>query len=148
MRIRERLHSPTNANEFMTHSKFWISLFLLCSWPIASLAQRPIVLTDVTVINATGVAPRPNCAVIITGNRIDSIVDARRRASIPKGARIIRAPGKFVIPGLWDMHVHLTANDLPAFVAYGVTGVRDMGNILSEVDAWRAQISDGTLVGP
>jgi len=46
------------------------------------------------------------------------------------------------------MHVHLTTTDLPAFVAYGVTGVRDMGNILSDVEKWRAQISDGTLVGP
>lgn len=105
-------------------------------------------LTEVTVIDGTGAAPRPNRAVIIRGNRIDSIVDAGRRASIPKGARIVRAPGKFVIPGLWDMHVHLTTTDLPAFVAYGVTGVRDMGNILSDVEKWRAQISDGTLVGP
>ena len=132
----------------MTLSKFCIILVLLCSSPITSLAQRAIVLTEVTVIDATGAEPRPNCAVIIRGNRIDSIVDANRRASIPKAARIIRAPGKFVIPGLWDMHVHLTAEDLPAFVAYGVTGVRDMGNVLSDVDAWRARISDGTLVGP
>src|SRR2546430_15744207 len=131
----------------MTYTKFCISLVLLCGWSIASLAQRPIVLTEVMVIDATGAAPRPNRAVIIIGNRIDSIVDANRRTSIPKGARMIRAPGKFVIPGLWDMHVHMASKDLPAFVAYGVTGVRDMGNILSDIDMWRAQISDGTLIG-
>ena len=98
---------------------------------------KALVLTDVTVIDGTGAAIRPNSAVIITGNRIDSIVDSRRSESFPKGARVIRAAGKFVIPGLWDMHVHLSAEHLPLFVAYGVTGVRDMGNKLSDVDSWR-----------
>ncbi len=126
----------------------FISIVLVCAWTTSSLAQGSLVLTGVTVIDGTGAAIRPNSAVIITGDRIDSIVDARRRESFPKGARVIRAAGKFVIPGLWDMHVHLSARDLPLFVAYGVTGVRDMGNRLADVDSWRAQIADGTLIGP
>ena len=83
----------------------------------------------------------------MTGNRIDSIVDAGH-GSFPKGAHVIRATGKYVVPGLWDMHVHLRAEDLPLLVAYGVTGVRDMGNKLADVDSWRAMIADGTLIGP
>jgi imidazolonepropionase-like amidohydrolase len=107
-----------------------------------------LVVTGVTVIDGTGTAPLTNRAVIITGDRIVGIVDAADKGPIPKGARVIQARGKFVIPGLWDMHVHLTANDLVALVAYGVTGIRDMGNMLSEVDSWRAQIAAGTRVGP
>ncbi|MGH7496058.1 MAG: amidohydrolase family protein [bacterium] len=126
----------------------FISLALVCMCAASSLAQRSLVLTEVTVIDGTGAAIRPNSAVIITGNRIDSIVDTRRRESFPRDARVIPAPGKFVIPGLWDMHVHLGAKDLPLFVAYGITGVRDMGNRLSDVDSWREQIADGTLIGP
>jgi imidazolonepropionase-like amidohydrolase len=112
-----------------------------------SAAQQSLVLSDVTVIDGTGEAPRANRTVIITGDRIARIVDASV-STVPKGARVIQARGKFLIPGLWDMHVHLTASALPALVAHGVTGVRDMGNILSDVDSWRAQIAGGTRVGP
>jgi imidazolonepropionase-like amidohydrolase len=125
-----------------------LSLALLCLWSTNSQAQGSLVITNATVIDGTGSAPRSNSAIIITGNRIDSIIDAGHRASFPNGARIIDAAGKFVIPGLWDMHVHMRASDLPLFVAYGVTGVRDMGNRLADVDDWRARIATGALVGP
>ena len=109
-------------------------------------AQQSLVIRDVTVIDGTGAAPRANRTVIITGDRIAGIVEASSR-TVPKDARVVQARGKFLIPGLWDMHVHLTASALPAFVAYGVTGVRDMGNILSDVDSWRAQIASGKRSG-
>jgi imidazolonepropionase-like amidohydrolase len=63
----------------------------------------------------------------------------------------------FVIPGLWDMHVHLVFGDwfpdaqeisLPLFVAHGVTGVRDMGSELDIVQGWRNEIEPGRLIGP
>lgn len=46
------------------------------------------------------------------------------------------------------MHVHLARSHFPVLVSYGITGVRDMGNILSDVDAWRAKIDAGAMVGP
>jgi hypothetical protein len=76
---------------------------------------------------------------------------------IPKGAKIVDAAGKFLIPGLWDMHVHTIFGDwipkdekiiLPLFVANGVTGVRDMGSDLGAVKEWRSQIAAGKLLGP
>jgi imidazolonepropionase-like amidohydrolase len=118
-----------------------VLLFLLSS-------QSTLVITDVSVIDCTGSAVRPHRAIFVSGSRIDSIVDATSHASFPKNAQVIRATGKFVIPGLWDMHVHLTAGHLPILVAYGVTGVRDMGNLLGDVDLWRARIGDGTMIGP
>jgi imidazolonepropionase-like amidohydrolase len=120
----------------------------LCTGSTRSSAQASLVLTDVTVIDGSAAAVRTSRTVIIAGDRIAAIVDATDTTAIPKGAHVIRARGMFLIPGLWDMHVHLRAQDLPALVAYGVTGARDMGNVLSDVDSWRAQIAAGTLVGP
>jgi imidazolonepropionase-like amidohydrolase len=108
--------------------------------------QSPLVVTGVTVVDGTGSPPQRDRTVIIIGDRIEAIVDAK--AAIPKAARTVSARGKFLIPGLWDMHVHLRERDLPVLAAYGVTGVRDMGNILSDVDAWRARINAGVLIGP
>jgi imidazolonepropionase-like amidohydrolase len=135
----------------MLPAKSWslcISLVFLCASMTASPAESPLVLTHVTVIDGTGASPRSNKTLIIISNRIDAIIDASAGTQIPKGARVIPAAGKFLIPGLWDMHVHLRASDLPVLVAYGVMGVRDMGNILSNVDKWRGEISSGTLTGP
>src|SRR3984885_13300755 len=123
-------------------------------------AQKPdrtaLVLTNVTVIDATGAAPKPGMAVVIESNRIARIVETRK-AKIPAGARVVDATGKFLIPGLWDMHVHIVFGDwipggkevsLPLFVANGVTGVRDMGGDLEVEEGWRKEIAAGTLIGP
>lgn len=65
--------------------------------------------------------------------------------------------GKFLIPGLWDMHVHMVFGDwfprgkevtLPLLIANGVTGVRDMGGELEVLQQWRGEIAAGTLIGP
>ena len=69
----------------------------------------------------------------------------------------IDGSGKFLIPGLWDMHVHMVFGDwfprgkevtLPLFIANGITGVRDMGGELEVLQQWRKEISAGTLIGP
>src|SRR5207253_2464696 len=59
--------------------------------------------------------------------------------------------GQFVIPGLWDMHVHLSFAGEPALldlVAAGVTGVRDMGGDVWQLDGWRREIAEGVRSGP
>jgi len=112
------------------------------------LAQ--IALTHVTVIDMIGEQPLTDTTVVITGERI-SAVGKSGTVAIPAGARVIDATGKYLIPGLWDMHVHLSyarASALPVLVANGVTGVRDMGSDLGEIDAWRAQIAAGVIAGP
>lgn len=78
----------------------------------------------------------------------DHIVSIGRTA--PAGARVIEGRGKFVIPGLWDMHVHLwyKQNQLPVFLAFGVTGVRDMGSDFERTSAWRKAIDSGAAIGP
>src|ERR1700685_4601713 len=92
--------------------------------PVAK--QPALVLTHVTVIDATGAAAKPDVTVIITGDRIHQIASSQK-VQRPKNAQVVNAAGKFLIPGLWDMHVHWYERDyLPLFIANGVTGVRGM----------------------
>ncbi|MGH7555983.1 MAG: amidohydrolase family protein [Longimicrobiales bacterium] len=70
---------------------------------------------------------------------------------MPASARRIDATGKYLVPGLWDAHVHFmnaTAVALPVFLANGVTSVREMGGFLDSTRAWQARMQNGTLVGP
>jgi len=113
-------------------------------------ASRPLAITHVTVIDATGRSATPNMTVLISGERITQI-DTSAEVSVPRGAQVVNGAGKFLIPGLWDAHVHLswtTASALPVLIANGVTTVRDMGGRLSELDDWRTKIVTGILVGP
>ncbi|AHM58762.1 amidohydrolase [Flammeovirgaceae bacterium 311] len=71
---------------------------------------------------------------------------------IPVKTNIVDAQGKYVIPGLWDMHVHLDMageESLPYFIANGVTGVRDMGtDQLDTLKRWRREVEQGQRIGP
>lgn len=66
----------------------------------------------------------------------------------PRGARRVDGRGQFLIPGLWDMHVHAEEGDLPLLVSWGVTGVRDMGGSLADLAGWRRRIAADSLEGP
>jgi imidazolonepropionase-like amidohydrolase len=109
-----------------------------------------LVFTNVTVIDGTGTGARTGMTVVIRKDRIDTI-GKTAEVAVPNGSQVVNATGKFMIPGLWDMHVHLTdakPSAIPALVANGVTGVRDMGSLLKDLDQWRVKIEDGTLIGP
>jgi len=117
---------------------------------ITKNASRLIAITHVTVIDATGSPAMPDMTVVITDDRITNL-GKTGKVRVPKGAEVVDGSGKFLIPGLWDMHVHLsitTESTLPAFIANGVTGVRDMGGDLSQIDGWRKSIAAGLLIGP
>lgn len=115
----------------------------------AAQTSRTLVISDVTVISPRHNRVEAHENVVIEGERISAVVPASSR--VPKEARIVRGEGRFLIPGLWDAHVHLTKAGillLPLFVANGITGIRDMGSDLSEVSMWRSQITAGQLIGP
>jgi imidazolonepropionase-like amidohydrolase len=84
--------------------------------------------------------------VIIAGNRIVS-VGADEPQTLPAGALKIDATGKFLIPGLWDMHAHVAEGDGLLNLAAGVTTVRDLGNSIDELMARRKRIEAGTEIG-
>jgi imidazolonepropionase-like amidohydrolase len=111
--------------------------------------QYALVIGNVTVIDGTGAAPESGMTVVIEQGRISAIGtegSLRYSASAP----VIDGTGKYLIPGLWDMHVHLRdlEGTLPLFIVNGVTTVRDMGSELRQTVAMREQIDAGVLVGP
>jgi imidazolonepropionase-like amidohydrolase len=112
-------------------------------------ADNILVISNATIIDGTGAAPRPGMTVVIDQGRISEIGETGR-LHYPRSARIIDGTGKYLIPGLWDMHVHLRdlEGTLPLFVVNGVTTVRDMGSDFEATNALREQIAAGTLVGP
>ncbi len=113
----------------------------------ASHTSSSLILRDVTLIDGTGASPREHVSVLVRSGVIEEVGESLEA----RGARIVEGRGRFLIPGLWDAHVHLTycnETDLGVLVANGVTAVRDMGGNLDLLDGWRARIEDGELVGP
>ncbi len=109
--------------------------------PAAQIAIRDVTLIDV----ASGTA-RPHTTVIVDDGKISRVGPA---TAFPASTRVVSGKDKFLIPGLWDMHVHLYYKQyLPLFVAFGVTGVQDMGGDFSKVKVWRDEIESGAAVGP
>ncbi len=136
----------------LTLALLLISFALPTAQSQQKLQQNILAISDVTVIDATGAPAKPNMTVIITGDRITTIVKTGEVA-IPKNAQLIDGKGKFLIPGLWDMHVHTVLGSLPErffplFIANGVTGVRDMAANLGLLKQLRKDINEGKRVGP
>jgi imidazolonepropionase-like amidohydrolase len=127
------------------------SLLLFAS---SSGSAQTLTITHATVVDVSNGQLHPENTVVIERNRIVSVVV--HGPTSPSG-KVIDAHGRFLIPGLWDMHTHVffdhTAADgkdliLPLFVAFGITGVRDMGSALSPVLEARDAIAAHRLLGP
>jgi imidazolonepropionase-like amidohydrolase len=116
--------------------KLFCLAFSLCS-------AQSLVIENVTVIDASGAAARPGMSVGIEKGLITEI---KKSIKAPKGADIIDGTGKFLIPGLWDMHVHISAPEVffPLLIASGVTGVREMFTGVPRIFA--AGFLDGPLM--
>jgi len=140
--------------------KFIAKVFflILCSSPATRAGTTaPLVLQHVTVIDGTGAASQPDQTVVITDGRI-SAIGLASQVKYEKTARIIDGQGKFLIPGLWDMHVHIAGVSadpswskdvlLPLLLANGITGVRDMGGDLEVLLSWKRDVASGKLIGP
>ena len=117
--------------------------------------QETLVITDVNVIDVRTGEVREDQVVVIERTRITTVGSKGTR--YPRNAPTVNAKGGYLIPGLWDMHVHLVFGDwfplaqeisLPLFIANGVTSVRDMGSELDTVQAFRNQIESGERLGP
>ena len=110
-----------------------------------------LVIAHATVIDATNPAPRRDQTIVVSGARIVAVGPYATTAR-PANARVIDASGKFVIPGLWDMHTHTDVPEgratLAAYVVSGVTGIRDMVGRWDTLTTWRREIFAGKLIGP
>jgi len=116
---------------------------------VSSAPETALWVRDVSVIDPRR-GPLTPRTVVVEDGRITRIEESSSDAS-PKTARVIEGAGQFLIPGLWDMHVHLSntkESALPILLAHGVTSVRDTGGRLSEIDLWRGEIRSGKIDGP
>lgn len=87
-----------------------------------------LAILHVTVIDMTGAPPRPDHTVLVRGERIVRVAPANE-VEVPSGASMLDGRGRWLVPGLWDMHAHTSRpeRDLPLYLANGITGIRDMG---------------------
>ena len=144
---------------------------------LAVLQPKPppdlVLIQRVTVVDCSSPKPRPDKDVLIQGDKIVSVsktrypsgsAGARQRwdgrdvrvpgktdyPSAPTGARVVDGKGKFLIPGLWDMHVH--GSWIPSFagiyLANGVTGIRDMFDLVGGALSMRDAVKSGKMLGP
>lgn len=134
-----------------------IALFFCCLFvALQTFADPAIAIKNVNVIDATG-SPVQADRTVIFQNGVISEIGPAAKVKIPPGAQVVDGAGKYLIPGLWDMHVHtaLVANPewmrkvcLPFFTANGITGIRDMGGDFDLIRQVRKEIESGQTVGP
>ena len=114
------------------------------------ISQSSVAIRNVTVIPMTAGGPTANQSVVIRDGRIAEIGPSAQ-VRIPDGASVIDGTGKYLIPGLFEMHAHTSktrASALGLYVVYGITTIRDQGSEHAEVLRWRREIRDGSRVGP
>ncbi len=106
-------------------------------------------ITHVTVIDpGSGGDEQRDMTILFRGSMIMA-VEKSAQARIPSGTELHNEPGRYVIPGLWDAHVHLTQvgpKAFPLFLANGITSVRDMGSGLFEIRQWQEARLQGVLI--
>ena len=142
-----------------------LSSALLFGQAPAGGGPRPLAFTHVTVIDATGSPAQPDMTVVVTGDRITAL-GKFGAVPVPANAQVTEARGRFMIPGLQEMHTHAfirARKSFPLytfylFLAHGVTGIRDFGSTGVKDDfgdypfrqdvGWRQAVSAGAVLGP
>ncbi|HEX3476953.1 MAG TPA: hypothetical protein VHT91_18140, partial [Kofleriaceae bacterium] len=116
----------------------------------STLAHRPpggkLAITHARRFDSERRTIVPDATVIVDGDRIVAVGDAT--TPVPAGAQVIDAHGRTLLPGLWDMHVHLFPGHGLLDLAAGITTVRDMGNDIEQLGARIARFDAGTELGP
>jgi hypothetical protein len=107
-----------------------------------------IAITNVTIVDVVSGMKDTAVTVVTTARQIAAI---GRGISIPAAAVVVDGTGKFLVPGLWDMHTHHQANGaalLDLYLANGVVGTRDMGSDVDFILPLRDRIRRGEVPGP
>ncbi|MFC1794868.1 amidohydrolase family protein [Planctomycetota bacterium] len=124
-------------------SKIVLTILISC----VNITKADLAVTNVTIIDTTGGPSKSNMTVLVTENRIAKI-STSQESIFGDDVKIVDGSGKFLIPGLWDMHVHLVSKTyLPLFIANGVTGCREMAGSSKNLQ-WRKEWTEGRLLCP
>ena len=135
-----------------------LALLAAAAAPAAARQQADLVIRHATVVDVEKARLIPGQAIATLGNHIVAVGDDADIARKWQAAETVDAGNRYLIPGLWDMHVHFGGGEaliaenqalLPLYVANGITTVRDAsGDMPYEVLRWRKEIADGSLFGP
>jgi outer membrane lipoprotein SlyB len=139
-------------------TRMWMAALLAlgvsgCAPPRSAAVQpsATLAISNATVVDVETGALRPNQTILVDGNRITH-VGPSSGTSVAGAAQVVNGTGKFVIPGLSDMHSHVVGFgriSLDLYLSQGVTNVRDMGaENFAVAKAWRDSIAGGQLRGP
>lgn len=124
-----------------------IALALLCALPAAGDGGRPLAFVNASVVPMDTERVLPDQTVVVEAGRIVA-VGPTATTPVPPGARVVDAKGRFLSPGLADMHVHLyVPEELPLHVVNGVTAVFNLDGRPAHL-SWRKRIASGELLGP
>lgn len=133
---------------------FSIAAFCLLVHVLPLPAQADLVIVNVNIVDVANGKILPNQMVVVKGKRITY---AGKAKNLPQAKEIVLGEGKYLMPGLWDNHVHFGGDTLideneqllPLYLAMGVTAVRDCaGDISLSVLQWRREIQEGKRIGP
>jgi imidazolonepropionase-like amidohydrolase len=144
-----------------------VSILCLLLFASAHAQSHRVAIRGVTVVDVRDGSLYPEHTVLVGGNRI-AAVGPVQGVAVPDDAEIVEAAGGYLIPGLWDMHVHSVANvavdrsiasvaaqdwHFPLFLAHGVTAVRNMSDgtadlTLKLTKSVRRRLAEGDLRGP
>lgn len=141
--------------------KALLSLFLAASTALAGQVKvaasgQTLILTNITVIDTRLAQTLPHVTVVVKDGTVQAVAKVGLIDSSPH-TQVINGTGKYLIPGLWDMHVHSAGGPakpwdekiiLPLYIANGITGIRDMGGDPAILEQRRKRIDAGELVGP
>ncbi|MBT8063175.1 MAG: amidohydrolase family protein [Xanthomonadales bacterium] len=151
-------------------NRIGFSLALICCVSLSAVAQDKKALVGGTLINGLGAAPIHDSVILVNGNTIEQVGTVETLV-VPEGYEVISTEAMSVLPGLWDMHVHLDINghaDYPHwFPAYrdrfaseimpasavqlllaGVTSARDLGASLEDTLSVKTRLEAGEIHGP
>ncbi|MBU0825898.1 MAG: amidohydrolase family protein [Alphaproteobacteria bacterium] len=134
------------------------ALFAVSPPVSAAPKQADVIIRHVTLVDVAAAKVLAEQAVVLRGEDIVAVGPDNRIAREWRGERRVEGKGKFLIPGLWDMHVHFGGGPdlidenkalLPLYVANGITTIRDAsGDLPDQVLGWRGEIAGGRLFGP
>ncbi len=134
----------------------WLIFFAV---EMSAQRPRPLVITHISIVDISTGETQPDMTVLISDGRIKEIASSTT-FRIPERVQVVECQGKFLIPGLWDMHVHMfnqvsgrppNAWYFPLFVANGVTSIREMWTKpedMEQVHEWRRLEAEGRLLAP
>lgn len=128
---------------FMKKLIGFILIFLIYSPNLFS----QVLIKNTNIVDVKTGSITKNVSVLINNKRIERIA---KEIKVADNAQVIDGTGKYMIPGLWDMHTHTWSAEgfFPLLIANGVTGIRDMFGSMYSLNKWKEDIASGKLIGP